>query len=32
MDDLIDDWKALFPTVLATADTAVTKRPKATKR
>ncbi len=32
MDDLIDDWKALFPTVLATAGTAATKRPKATKR
>lgn len=32
MDDLIDDWKALFPTVLATAGTGVPKRPKLTKR
>jgi AcrR family transcriptional regulator len=28
MDALIDDWKALFPTVLATAGTAATKRPR----
>lgn len=28
LDDLIDDWKALFPTVLANAGAAMTKRPK----
>ena len=28
MDALIDDWKALFPTVLATAGTAAPKRPR----
>ena len=28
MDALIDDWKALFPTVLATAGTAASKRPR----
>jgi hypothetical protein len=32
LDDLIDDWKALFPTVLANAGTAATKRPKVTPR
>ena len=28
LDELIDDWKALFPTVLANAGAAMTKRPK----
>ena len=32
LDELIDDWKALFPTVLANASAAMTKRPKVTRR
>jgi AcrR family transcriptional regulator len=32
LDELIDDWKALFPTVLANAGAAMTKRPKVTRR
>jgi AcrR family transcriptional regulator len=32
LDELIEDWKALFPTVLANAGVAVTKRPKVTKK
>ena len=32
LDDLIDDWKTLFPTVLANAGAVATKRPKATPR
>ncbi len=32
LDDLIDDWKALFPTVLGHAAQAVTKKPRGVKR
>ena len=32
LDDLIDDWKTLFPTVLANAGAAATKRTKVTRR
>jgi len=31
LDELIEDWKALFPTVLAQAGTSTTKRQKASK-
>jgi AcrR family transcriptional regulator len=32
LDDLIDDWKQLFPTVLAHASQASTKKPRGVKR
>ncbi len=32
LEDLIDDWKTLFPTVLANAGVAVAKRSKVTKK